>query len=71
MGKNDEVVVVEIVDSYMRRRVFGDGEEGGLMVQGVYLLISVVCYLLIIPNGPFSPTSPSILHLPLPQAASR
>ena len=34
LGQNDEVVVVVVVDDYMRRRVFGDGKEGGLMVQG-------------------------------------
>ena len=34
LGQNDEVVVVVVVDDYMRWRVFGDGKESGLMVQG-------------------------------------
>ena len=39
LGEDDEVIVVKVVDYYVSGWILGDGEEGRLIGQGVYLLL--------------------------------
>ena len=45
LGEDDEGILVEVVDHDMAGRVAGGGEEGGLIGQGVNLLLCGLLHL--------------------------